>query len=126
MECADTLEIIVQTKSLSTPRPILFEDLFDMKDELTVLLFLWNTSSYLIRTDSNSFTINGGRNMQFPHLGPSVIEYRRRTQVDVSLNNDIATPHHRISWIIGLQGVDRAMYIEIAEDGKLWKWKTSL
>lgn len=129
-------EFIVKIDGEPTPRPVEFEELFDLQPNMVSLTLLWDFNSYHINVRRRYFLINGGRKIavkQFKGCRDLRIFYRRRHQQDIVFG---AIPHgdnagkslgHRVTYLLGFIGTvndeEKVMYLHIDTDGSQWMWK---
>lgn len=114
------LEIIVAREGME-PMVLPFEQLHDIKDSITSIMLLWNTSSFYVDRLSKTFIVNGGRKLRMENLGECSILYRKRSAVTVSVNG--GEQGRKVSWIIGLQDDhDKIVALKVDERGSTWEW----
>lgn len=119
------LEIIVSVKG-STPQKVPFENLFDLKDEITSIVLLWDTNSYFLNIENGTFIINGGRRLMIPDMEGAKLLYRKRNGVTYALTG-MGKKAHKVNWIIGLEkSPERRVFLNISGDGKTFEWGTIL
>jgi len=124
-------EFIIRIKSEPSPRPIRFEDIFPIKDELQSLTLLWDTNSYMVNRDKRFIIINGGRKIAFGEYKECrdlKIFYRRRVSQDIGVgNNIIKEKAKRVSYLLGFVGTvkdeTKYVFLHISTDGTQWVWK---
>lgn len=118
----DFLEIIIKVDGEREPRKVSFNELYPLRDQIESIMFLWNANSYYVDCLDNVFIINGGRKLRFPQMGHSVIEYRKRTSMQVSAVG-AHEPQKQVEWIIGLRGAkEDILVLKIDESGRDWVW----
>lgn len=126
----DPHEIIVTTFSEPTKQQVVdFSRLFEMREDIASMMYLWNTNCYYVNVQDRTFMINGGRKIQFSDLRKCRVLYRRRNSVSYSLNpQGNGKPERRTSWILGVEekGTKRMVMLIIGEDGSTWQWANKL
>jgi hypothetical protein len=120
------MEIIVTLRDDPSPRVIPFSDLYALRENISSMMLLWDTSSYFIDCVSKTFIINGGRKIAFNHVGEGMILYRRRTRSELSTTGE--PPKRMVIYILGfeIKSSNFLAFIEVSEDGNAWKWETKL
>ena len=123
----DPLEIIITTGEEPTPQKVGFEALYPVKDDITSIVFLWNTNSYFIDIENNMFMLNGGRRISFPDMGRCHLLYRKRNAVNFAVGSLQATSKKTVTWIVGLENEDeKKIVLMLRDNGKTWQWANEL
>lgn len=123
----DILEIIVSTIHSDMPKPVKFEELYGIKDDVISIIFLWNHNSYFVNVKERTFIINGGRKMNFPATGKTKLLYRKRTAETVAITGAAEGSNRVITWLVGFEDeVENKLFLQISEDGKHWTWANAL
>ena len=125
-------EFIVRVEGEPTPRPIEFEDIFQIKDSMQSLTLLWDTNCYHVNRKRRFVIVNGGRKIglkAFKHCTDLSIFYRRRNSFELAFG---AIPANNVdsnstTYLLGFEGtVDgekKLVYLHVSEDGRQWVWK---
>lgn len=122
----DPLQIIVTTTEKATPQVVEFEQLYPIKDKITSIIFLWNTNSYYVNIEDNTFMINGGRKLVFATFGEAHVLYRKRSAVSFAVGSP-ETSEKTITWIIGLENEEgEKLFLKLQDNGKTWQWANEL
>lgn len=122
-------EIIINTRKDSNhPRVVQFSDLFDLRNDISTMLYLWTTNSYYIDVVSRTFIINGGRKIIFSDYKDCKILYRRRNQISYAVDGKEKPLDKKINWILGIEEIEtkRMVLLIISEDGQFWEWANKL
>jgi hypothetical protein len=124
----DPHEVIITSKDSSKPRVAQFSELFALRNDITSMMYLWNTSCYYVDVVRQTFIINGGRKIVFGDFKACKILYRRRNQISYALNSDNNDPKKKLNWLLGLEeiGTKRKVLLIISEDGCFWEWANKL
>ncbi len=121
------LEIIITTRENPDPQIVQFFDLYDLRESITSIMYLWNTNCYYVNVTEQTFIINGGRKLHF-EMGPCWVCYRRRNQHKYAMNDLNGEPTRLQIHIIGLEkiGTDKKLLLMISENGQIWRWADKL
>ena len=122
-------EIIVTTREDSNqPRVVQFLDLYALRDDITSMMYLWDTNCYYVNVGSRTFIINGGRKLSFGSLGPCRILYRRRNRRTFAIDGKDGGPEKTTLWLLGLEerAGEKKIILIISEDGMAWQWANKL
>lgn len=125
----DPHEIIITTQEDSNqPRVVEFLDLYDLRNDITTMMYLWNANSYFVDVVNRTFIINGGRKLKFGDMGPCRILYRRRNQQRYATNDLSKASEKVVLWLLGLEeiGTKRRLLLIVSEDGVAWRWANKL
>lgn len=124
----ERLEIIVTTRdALNAPRTVRFEELYDLRENIASIMFLWDSNSYYVDSLSKVFMINGGRRIILDSMGDCSIMYRKRNSQTMSLTGKASKTN--TAWIVGLQedtDEGRIAALKITDGGSSWQWIDSL
>jgi hypothetical protein len=130
---AQAPEFIVKVEGEPTPRPIAFEDIFEIKDKLQSLTLLWDTNCYHVNRSRRYVCVNGGRKIglkYFKGCRDLGIFYRRRNSVEITFNtipNTAMQGERMIRYLLGFEGTvdgqERLVFLNISEDGRHWIWQ---
>lgn len=119
------MEIIATFKDDSSSRIVEFSELHGLIDNISSVMFLWNTNCYYVDSVSKTFIVNGGRRTRFNEMGNCKILYRRRNQLRLSMSG--VPGETRSVWILGLVSeYGEMVLLSISEDGSEWGWATKL
>jgi len=121
------LEIIITTGENPDPQLVQFSDLYDLRESITSIMYLWNTNCYYVDVTHQTFIINGGRKLHF-EMGPCRVCYRRRNQHKYAMNDLKGKPEKTQIHIVGLEkiGTEKRLILMISEDGQEWRWANKL
>lgn len=110
------------------PRIVDFPDIFAIKSDVKSLMILWPLSSYYVNVKEKYFIIQGGKRIQptgIDEMKDVKLLYARRNRQDMTLDGQNKVLH--VSYLMGvegqLDGKTRVLYLEVSEDGRLWRWK---
>lgn len=112
-------EYIICTPDSPEPHKVEFSELFVQRDDITKMILLWDSNSYLVDTISKSFIINGGRRLcvadHFP--GRANVLYARRNRQEISMNSN-EKGMASTSYLLGLKANGKELILHISPDGK--------
>jgi len=125
-------EIIITTRKNPIARKVDFSELYTIKDDITTMMYLWNTNSYYVDVLCQIFIINGGRKMQFNLSNPCRVLYRKRNQITYKMDSlEGSTGDH--NWLLGIEEIPllndkntKKVLLIIESDGRFWQWANNL
>jgi len=119
-------EILVAYRGDPALYIVMFSGLHAIIDQVSTMIFLWNTNSYVVNCESRTLIINGGRAIHADELQDCTVLYRKRNRLDVSISGEES--RFKTTWLLGLQDSEMgaSVFIKISEDGDSWEWGTVL
>ena len=122
-------EIIITTQEDPKPRVVDFSELYTLREDISSMMYLWDTNCYYVDVVNRTFIINGGRKIKFETFRDSRILYRRRNQVHVTMDAPGSNgKKHDIHWLLGIEdkGTGDMVFVEVTENGHDFAWQNKL